>query len=196
MEVSDDINAGDRLFVNMVRGPDRDPVGYPVSRASVTEFLSHHPIRAALERLRQSAATANRVGGNTFADFVSVIESLQPSATRQEAAPPIVPSFADGTAVPAAPAFSDDESVAIVRNNPQLACPINRNLFRQPVLAADGHSYEYDDIAKWIATCDQKGEGVTSPMTGALLKRRDLVPNIVVMQEVAQKLEELRSREE
>ena len=46
-------------------------------------------------------------------------------------------------------------------------CPIGRSLMRDPVTAADGHSYERANIEQWFAK--NRGAQLTSPMTGLRL---------------------------
>jgi hypothetical protein len=60
------------------------------------------------------------------------------------------------------------ERKAIVEN---LSCPISLALMVDPVVAADGHSYERKDMEEWL---ERKG---TSPKTNAELEYRTLVPN-------------------
>jgi hypothetical protein len=53
-------------------------------------------------------------------------------------------------------------------------CPITYETMRDPVVAADGHSYERSAIQHWL---DEHPGSVNSPMTGAPLPHRSLVPN-------------------
>ena len=55
-----------------------------------------------------------------------------------------------------------------------LLCPITTLPFRQPVVAADGTTYEYKDIRKWLLTSNK------SPVTGAPLTHKMLYPNLFV----------------
>lgn len=57
-------------------------------------------------------------------------------------------------------------------------CPLSRSLMRDPVTAADGHSYERPNIEEWFAK--RPGSGLTSPVTGLRLTSRALVPNITL----------------
>jgi len=50
-------------------------------------------------------------------------------------------------------------------------CPITTELMSDPVMAADGHSYERTAIERWLATKS------TSPLTGAELEHGILIPN-------------------
>jgi serine/threonine protein kinase len=60
-----------------------------------------------------------------------------------------------------------------------LICPITLELFRNPVLAQDGHTYEREAIENWIRT------NGTSPLTRQQLSLEHLYPNIIVKQLVA-----------
>ena len=44
----------------------------------------------------------------------------------------------------------------------------------EPMVAADGHTYEKDQIVKWLQKHD------TSPMTGLKLKKRILIHNLTL----------------
>ena len=55
--------------------------------------------------------------------------------------------------------------------NDDVTCPITLELFRDPVLAKDGHVYEREAIVRWIL---QNG---TSPFTREPLRIEDLQPN-------------------
>jgi len=54
---------------------------------------------------------------------------------------------------------------------PSFLCPIGREIMRDPVNCADGHSYERASIERWLATNN------TSPRTGAQLPNKVLIPN-------------------
>ena len=53
----------------------------------------------------------------------------------------------------------------------ELTCILTKKLYEDPVIAADGHTYERKDIERWI----QKDP--VSPVTSLLLKNTDLTPN-------------------
>jgi serine/threonine protein kinase len=59
-----------------------------------------------------------------------------------------------------------------------LQCPITMELFRDPVLAQDGHTYERQAIEEWI------GRNGTSPMTRQPLSIEHLIPNRAIQQVV------------
>jgi hypothetical protein len=58
-----------------------------------------------------------------------------------------------------------------------LTCPITLELFIDPVLASDGHTYERSAIIEWI-----KHHHGTSPMTRQTVKIQELKPNRIVKQ--------------
>ncbi|EFN52631.1 hypothetical protein CHLNCDRAFT_138721 [Chlorella variabilis] len=63
---------------------------------------------------------------------------------------------------------------------PELYCPITREPMRDPVLAADSHTYERDAIEAWIARQQAAGQQATSPLTNLPLAHTELAPNRVV----------------
>jgi hypothetical protein len=54
----------------------------------------------------------------------------------------------------------------------ELICPITLSVFRDPVIAKDGHAYERTAISRWIL------EHGTSPLTREPLQIEDLIPAI------------------
>jgi len=54
-------------------------------------------------------------------------------------------------------------------------CPITGEPMINPVVAADGHTYERSAIARWFQSSDK------SPLTGAVLAHKELVPNYMLM---------------
>lgn len=54
----------------------------------------------------------------------------------------------------------------------EFLCPITRELMKDPVIAADGYSYERQSIESWI-----RGKNKTSPMTNLPLQTTLLTPN-------------------
>ncbi|KAK9829275.1 hypothetical protein WJX72_004913 [[Myrmecia] bisecta] len=73
------------------------------------------------------------------------------------------PSRADGRVAGVASVDLDD-----------LCCPITMEMYRDPVIAADGHTYERLSIEEWLADND------TSPLTGATLEHKILIPNFAL----------------
>ena len=54
-------------------------------------------------------------------------------------------------------------------------CPITGEPMLDPVVAADGHTYERSAIARWLRTSDK------SPLTGSILSHKKLVPNYMLV---------------
>jgi len=55
------------------------------------------------------------------------------------------------------------------------SCPITGFAMMDPVVAADGHTYERSAIARWLQTSDK------SPLTGEVLVHKELVPNYMLL---------------
>ena len=69
----------------------------------------------------------------------------------------------------------------LVANTPRLhafLCPIGLQLMRDPVMAADGHTYERAQIEQWITA--RGYPGVQSPKTNWVLAHTRLEPNHTV----------------
>ena len=66
---------------------------------------------------------------------------------------------------------------------PSFLCPISRSLMRDPVMLADGHSYERSEIATWL-----RSRG-TSPKTGADLDHFQMTPNHALRNSIEEHLE-------
>lgn len=67
-------------------------------------------------------------------------------------------------------------------------CPISYSIFRNPVLAEDGHIYEHDCIFRWYSECRNSTMGIVSPLTKETLKSSRLIPCQMSRQMVAQYL--------
>ncbi|KAL0028774.1 hypothetical protein WJX79_006642 [Trebouxia sp. C0005] len=61
-------------------------------------------------------------------------------------------------------------------------CPITQVLMKDPVIAADGHTYERAAMQSWLALHQ------TSPVTGAALSHAKLVPNVIIRGVIQQQL--------
>ncbi len=72
--------------------------------------------------------------------------------------------------------YSDSNEDEALPNMP--SCPITGFPMLEPVVAADGHTYERSAIARWLKTSDK------SPMTGSVLIHKELVPNYGLMSSV------------
>lgn len=60
----------------------------------------------------------------------------------------------------------------------ELHCPLTLELFRNPVVAMDGHTYEADAIAEWFR------EHNTSPTTNLVLASKQVVPNFAIKKQI------------
>lgn len=69
-----------------------------------------------------------------------------------------------------------DKNLSDIPEPAQFCCPLSHSTMRDPVIAADGHSYERE----WIETHFKKS--MTSPLTSEVLKSQELVPNIALKQ--------------
>ena len=59
-------------------------------------------------------------------------------------------------------------------------CPITQEVMSDPVIAADGYTYDRSAISKWLMTKD------TSPMTNARLPHKELTPNHALRSSIMQ----------
>lgn len=64
----------------------------------------------------------------------------------------------------------NDETDSLVYPS-ECYCPISHSIMVDPVICADGHTYEKKHIQSWLAT------NLTSPNTNTVLAHRQLVPN-------------------
>lgn len=70
--------------------------------------------------------------------------------------------------------FSDSDEGVVLG---EFYCPITHEIMQNPVVAADGYSYEKSAIEEWF----QSGKE-TSPMTNEVLVHKLLIPNLVLLQ--------------
>ncbi|GBG79962.1 hypothetical protein CBR_g30224 [Chara braunii] len=71
--------------------------------------------------------------------------------------------------------LSTNSSSRPLRSLPQqYVCPITADVMDEPVLAADGHTYERTAITAWLETHQ------TSPMTNLALENKSLIPNLAL----------------
>ena len=70
-----------------------------------------------------------------------------------------------------------------------LCCPISMEIMRDPVICADGHTYERAEIEAWFRN------NRTSPKTGAALPHCSLIPNHAVKAMISDFHDEARRRE-
>lgn len=55
-----------------------------------------------------------------------------------------------------------------------ICCPITLEVMRDPVIAADGHTYEREAIDEWLRTTKE------SPVTGQPMDAQTLIPNLAI----------------
>ena len=67
---------------------------------------------------------------------------------------------------------------------PRIICPISQDIMLNPVVAADGHTYDREQIELWLKN------HTTSPMTGAELEHKNTLPSITVRGMVQDFIEE------
>jgi U-box domain/C2 domain len=84
-------------------------------------------------------------------------------------------SFVATTPVASSPPVASRISDDTVALPGMPCCPIAGEPMVDPVVAADGHTYERNAIARWLQTSDK------SPLTGSLLPHKNLVPNYVLL---------------
>lgn len=56
-------------------------------------------------------------------------------------------------------------------------CPISHCIMKDPVIAADGFTYDRESIEAWVSEKEAAEQAVTSPMTSEILEHTMLVPN-------------------
>ena len=116
------------------------------------------------------------------------LERLEPIFAREMIDAETLPLLAAGdltdVGVPACDAARIVEAMqpGATESHPEnLSCPISMELMREPVLAADGFTYDRHAIAAWLA----RGK-TTSPTTGAPLAHTHLTPNHLVKSMIAE----------
>jgi hypothetical protein len=72
----------------------------------------------------------------------------------------------------------------VAKAQPDLVCPISHALMRNPVTAADGHSYERREIEQWCAGGSRK-----SPMAGVDVATTTLYPCITLKKAIERAME-------
>ncbi len=70
-----------------------------------------------------------------------------------------------------------NKSVAVVQatSSKMPCCPISGQPMKEPVVAADGHTYEKKAITRWLRTSN------ISPLTGQDLPHKELIPNYLLI---------------
>jgi len=90
-----------------------------------------------------------------------------------------------------------EEAVAKAENS--FCCPIGLDLMTDPVVAADGHTYQREKIQAWFASSQLAGSTFKSPKTNLELDHLMLIPNhalkSVIQDAVDNTIASMRSRE-
>ena len=84
------------------------------------------------------------------------------------------------TSEPAQPPKRD--AAAVPGEYPEYMCPILNEIMRDPVVCADGVTFDRPSIELWFA-----GGHITNPVSGAQLPHLSLVPNLI-LRELVDKL--------
>ena len=98
---------------------------------------------------------------------------ISASAPVHEVAAPVVITEADEVTSNASEYHSEEPSIVV--SIAELLCPITQELFVDPVVAADGFTYERGALLAWFAKCSDGT--VTSPLTNAPLSSMVIVDN-------------------
>mmetsp|Transcript_8719 Transcript_8719/g.32165 ORF Transcript_8719/g.32165 Transcript_8719/m.32165 type:complete len:280 (-) Transcript_8719:462-1301(-) len=89
-------------------------------------------------------------------------------------------------------AFTDEEADTLLQTvlDADFTCPISRDLFHDPVIAADGHTYERREIRRWMQ------ERNSSPLTNSPLESPNLVKDEEKRKRIVEALEQIRGSDE
>lgn len=90
--------------------------------------------------------------------------------------------------------ISEDELELLLSPDKDLLCAITGELFEDPVVTEDGHTYERGAIEEWFHSQKLAGRPVTSPLTNVKLKNTRLVQNNAVKSAVIKWCEDLAKR--
>ena len=71
----------------------------------------------------------------------------------------------------------------VVMSVKTLQCPITCSVLVDPVIAADGHTYEREAITQWFSR--NSLQDLLSPMTGLPMKNKELTDNFAIKQQLA-----------
>jgi len=72
----------------------------------------------------------------------------------------------------------------------EFLCPITREVMNEPVVCADGHTYERDSIREWFRSHR------TSPKTNTVLPHKQLVPNHALRSQIGDMADRHRARKQ
>jgi hypothetical protein len=146
-------------YARFIKDPRRLCVALSRCKKSMT-LVAHPDLVTTIPALAavQAAAHGDDARVTSLADAMGslAVSAVPPSSAAASAA------HSDGRAPP--PAASQDEDGHGI-------CPITQQRFQDPVVAADGHTYERTAIRRWLARHN------TSPMTREQLDNTVLIPN-------------------
>ena len=100
-----------------------------------------------------------------------VVGGAAPPAAVVGVAPVTVTPTASAPTVASAPPAAAAPTAAAMEAPVDFFCPITQEMMVDPVICADGHSYERAAISQW------RSSHATSPKTNAQLEHTNLIPN-------------------
>ena len=119
----------------------------------VLELIQASSLSCSLRRTSEEAAAARAARARRARPWATVTTSKRPPPL-----PPLTP-----------PLPLPSPSVELLK---ECVCPITAEIMTDPVCTSDGFTYERAAITEWLRTKD------TSPLTGATLESKTLVPNL------------------
>ena len=143
-------------------------------REAEQEAAAEAARRAAAERVREAAAQeAARVAAASIAreEAVALAAALAVATAKADA---LERATADGGEGGSSGAAGPSEAREAAEVPDHYVCPITAEIMTDPVCTADGFTYEHNAISEWLHTND------TSPVTGATLQSKVLIPNHLV----------------
>lgn len=84
--------------------------------------------------------------------------------------------------------FKVDEAPYTPLKNPLFYCPISRRIMVEPVICADGHTYDRGSIEGWMHHFN------LSPITAVKLDHKNLTPNSYIIQLMSETITDLMSK--
>ena len=166
--------------------------------APLAAFYRAHP--GAREIIQGATAAGHANGIQSFVAKHSSLLRWTRAANQQATVMALagVPLPTSSSSAPAAPnvASEDDDassaesewehvSHALVRSiKDNFICPISGEIMTDPVVTADGHTYERESIEQWFMLTTGRGQPATSPMTNEVLPTTDVVPNIALRAQI------------
>ena len=119
-----------------------------------------------------AAATAAAEAARTACEAEAAAAAAEAAASYNEASARLDQGSSSSAAEASAPREAEAPHDFI--------CPITTEVMSDPVMAADGHSYERSAIERWLATKS------TSPLTGSELEHRILIPNHTLRRQIGE----------